>query len=265
MSDLIKSIMPYIPKISFAVLIVFSVVFGISLAMRKYISTVIKKIRKNSDLNYKKLTDEEAEICNLSIQVAKGEYIEFLKENKKRNKYKNRNKIRKIFKINQIKLPENNIGVKEIIVNLASGVAKPFLSSDGKKKITFLSFSEAEIFTVLKTLKIRLKEILDSADIEYLKYIKISFILECVELVGKFGKITNNVFYIMLFKIINFFLWFTRFVSPVGIGKYLVNDISGDNLQTLIADAFIDIVGQELAVIYKEKSYEKYESLKNVV
>lgn len=255
MIEFIKSLMPYVTKTSFIFLIVMSVIFGVSIAMRKYIASVIKKVRKNSDANYKKLTDEEAKACNAAISAAKTDYGEFLKENKKQKKLENRNKIRKVFKLKQIEAPVRSVTVKEVMVSLAGGVAEPFLGYKGKKKRSFLSFSEREIFTVLKTLKIRLKEIIDSADIEYLKDVKISFVLECVGLVGKFGKIKNNGFYLLGFKIVNFFLWFTRFISPVGIGKYLVNDISGDNLQTLIADAFIDIVGQELAVIYKEKSF----------
>ena len=58
MIEFIKSLMPYVTKISFIFLIVMSVIFGVSIAMRKYIASVIKKVRKNSDANYKKLTDE---------------------------------------------------------------------------------------------------------------------------------------------------------------------------------------------------------------
>ena len=263
MIDFIKSVLPYVPKISFIFLIVMSVIFGVSVAMRKYMASVIKKVRKNSDANYKKLSNEEAEICNAAIIKAKSDYSVFLKESKKEKKLKNRNKIRKVFKLKEKPLPEKSVEIKEILVSLAGGVAEPFLGYKGKKKRGFLSFSEREIFTVLKTLKIRLKEIFDSADIEYLKDVKISFILECAGFVGKFGKIKNNGIYILAFKIINFFLWFTRFLSPTGIGKYLVKDIGGDNLQTLIADAFIDIVGQELAVVYKEKSFGENDVLRS--
>lgn len=263
MIDFIKSVLPYFTKISFVFLIVMSVIFGVSVGMRKYIASVIKKVRKNSDVNYKKLTDEETEVCNVAISEAKKEYDVFLKESKKIKKFENRNKIRKIFRLKEKPIPEKSVQIKEIIVTLAGGVAEPFLGYRGKKKRGFLSFSEREIFTVLKTLKIRLKEILDSADVEYLKDVKISFVLNIVGFAGKFGKIKDNGIYVLGFKTVNFFLWFTRFLSPTGIGKYLVNDISGDNLQTLIADAFIDIVGQELAVIYKEKSFGESDVLRS--
>lgn len=263
MIDFIKSVLPYFTKISFIFLIVMSVIFGVSVGMRKYIASVIKKVRKNSDVNYKKLTADEAEVCNAAISKAKSDYLIFLKEGKVRKKLEKRNKIRKVFRLKEKPLPEKSLQMKEILVTLAGGVAEPFLGYKGKKKRGFLSFSEREIFTVLKTLKIRLKEILDSTDIEYLKDVKISFVLNCVGIVGKFGKIKNNGIYILGFKIVNFFLWFTRFLSPTGVGKYLVNDISGDNLQTLIADAFIDIIGKELAVIYKEKSFGESDVLRS--
>ena len=135
-------------------------------------------------------------------------------------------------------------------------MADPFSHYENKDR-GYLSFTEREIFAVLDEFRLRLVDIIDSSKVIWLKGLKISFIIECWNIYDGAIKIKNRPFILLLASILDFFLWFSKFISPAGMSKYIVSSALGSSLSSLLSTSLIDIAGKELAVIYYEKSKSK--------
>ena len=92
----IQDLLPLIGKISFIVLIVMSILFGVSIAVQTFLSVSIKRILKNSRENFDKIADNNAKNeCLKIINQSKTEMVKI---------FDHSNKIKKLEKKNKIKL-----------------------------------------------------------------------------------------------------------------------------------------------------------------
>lgn len=247
----------FILSFTYVLLIITSVFFGISIAVNLWLSSTVKNVQKEVDKNYKKIDNEEQRIVlDRAIYRAKQDFNEYLASAKKIKKIENRNKIRKVFKLKQKSVPKNEYDVKLIFNELLKGIYFPFDNGD-KNFRGYLSFTEREIFNILKALNKRLEEIFSSSKIIWLSSIKISFIAECIFYYKKFENIKNKVWVVILLNVINFFMWFGKLLSPTALSKYYIKSISGDSLSSLLYTTAVEIVGKELAVIYKEQRFKE--------
>ena len=244
-------------KITYVTLIISSVIFGISIAVDLWINVTIKNINKETDFNFGKIKDEETKNLVISkIDNANTKFVDFLKESKKIDKQKTRNKIRKFFKLKEKKVDKTTLNAKDILIELAKGVYEPFSNVNGVNR-GYLSFTEEEIFTTLKLLIERVEKIFNSSNVIWLKTLKVSTLLQIYNVRGA---IKNNLFITVSLSLINFFMWFGRVFSPVSISKYFLKTINSQNLSGLISYSVVNILGKELAVLYKENRL-KSESL----
>ena len=137
-------------KITYITLIISSVIFGISLAVDLWVNATIKNINKETDFNFKKIKDEETKKIVISkIDNANTKFGDFLKESKKINKQKTKNKIRRFFKLKEKRVDKTTLNAKDILIELAKGVYEPFSNVNGVNR-GYLSFTEEEIFATLE-------------------------------------------------------------------------------------------------------------------
>ena len=237
--------------IVFVFFIVASIFFGFSLAVQSLIVKVIKNINAESDKNYLKVPEDKRLECNELIKKVAVNLSCLTEEQAQIKKIENNNKIRKFFKLKEKPIPHKKVTVKDIAIAVLDGVAETFYGVTDSKP--HLQFSEREIFKILITLKNRAKDILSSTGIIWLKELPISFFVTCYNLYGAVDKIKNKPFVLLIIKIIDFCLWFTRIISPVSIGKYLVNDVSKNGLNDVINSTLASVIVKELSVIYYDK------------
>ncbi len=246
MTEFLNAISPFL----YAFLIIGSVIFGISLAVNIWLYKTIGKIRKECDNNYvNNVTQNENIYIEFHINSAKKEYAKYLDQTKKANKIKRKNKIKKAFNLNGKKV-EVEGSLKDIFIKLISEVSKPFSNYGGEDR-TYLSFSKNEAFSILKTLSDRLDIIFSKSGVKWLKNVRISYVATGVELYVNYKNFIEKTWALIIFNLINFFMWFFRVFSPVSIGKYFIKNYYSDSLSVLICDTVIELVGKELAVIYK--------------
>ena len=248
-------IFEFILSLTYTFLIVSSVIFGISIGVNIWLSNTVKNVQKEVDKNFSKIDDlEKSKIIENAINKAKLDFNNYVKISKKIERIKKRNKIRKFFKLKEKLLPVNPYDVKLIFNELLLGVYYPF-EEDGDEYRGYLSFTEKEIFNVLKSLNKRLGEIFLSSKIVWLSSIKISFIVECVMLSKQIMNFKNKIWVSIILTLLNFFMWFGKLLSPTAISKYYVKSISGDSLNSLLYSTAVEVIGKELAVIYKEQRF----------
>ncbi len=246
MIDFLNAVSP----IFYCFLIVSSIVFGISFAVSLWLYKTIDKIRKESDLHYKNnITDAENKYINYNISKAKKQYSSLVVKKKSYEKVLRKNKLRKLFGLKP-KTAEFNDDFKEIIIELAKGVSKPFSDVGGEGR-GYLSFTKNEIFSLLKTVAFRLDEILSNSNVSFIKNVKISFIASGLDLYFNYKNLLEKTFAVICFKLIDFFVWFFRVFSPVSMGKYFIKNFTADSLSVLICETVIELIGEELAVVYK--------------
>ena len=77
-------------------------------------------------------------------------------------------------------------------------------------------------------------------------------------------KFFEKLWVVAILKVINFFMWFGRVFSPVALGKYYVKNLSSQGLNMLIYGTIVEIVGKELAVIYKKQKIVEKSNNKNI-
>lgn len=258
-----QEILYIVGKIMFIVLIVGGVVAGISFAVQILITNILKKINKSSNANYIKIGEEKVKFCNEIINSSKIEFSELIKENKKIKNQIKRNKIRKFFKLRELKIDEKTNEYHKILLNLFVEIANVF--SEKKGKNGYLRFSETQIFDIAETLLSRVENILNSTGIIWLKYLKISFFMECFSIYGTAVKFKDKILVTVFLSTINFFLKFNRLISPVAVSKYALKSIGSESVSTLISNTVISVIGKELAVIYNAKTKNNIEFLENVV
>ncbi len=243
-----------IGKISYMFLIVLSVIFGMTLAVQFYLSRSIKKVLKNSRENFDKIGDEKAKIeCLKIINQSKEDIVYFLENNAKNKKIIKKNKIKKAFNQKQQSISADDFTAKDVFLDLFKSTASVFSSYGGKER-GYLSFTEREIFSVVTLLRGRLKDIVDSSGIFWLKSINISTFILALNLYKSYENFKNKVWVIIIIWLIDFFLWFGRVVSPHAITKYFLNEFVSDSLSVVISKAIVEICGKELAYIYYQKS-----------
>ena len=243
-----------IGKISYPILIVASLFFGISLALQIYISSAVKKVLKNSRGNFDNIKNEKAkQECLKAISIAKDEAVCYFETQAKLKKERTKNKVKKAFKITEKQLIDNEINLKEVFLDLFKGTAGAFSNYGGKER-GYLSFTEREIFSVLSLLRERLENIIDSSGVYVLKSVNISTFIIALNFYKSLEKIKNNLWVTVVFWLVDFFLWFGRVFSPNAITKFLLKEFAHDNLSLLISKAMVEVCGKELAYIYYEKS-----------
>ncbi len=246
MTEFLNAISP----ILYVFLVIGSVIFGISLAVNIWLYKTIGKVRKECDNNYQKnVTENENIFIEFHINNAKNEYAKFIAQTKKSNEIKRKNKIKKAFKLKGKKI-EVESSLKDIFLKLISEVSKPFSNYGGEDR-SYLSFTKNEAFSILKALSSRLDAILSKSGVKWLKNVRISYVATGVELYVNYKNFFEKTFTIIIFNLINFFIWFFRVFSPVSIGKYFIKNYYSDSLNVLICDTVIELIGKELAVIYK--------------
>ncbi len=245
----------YLSKITYVTFIIGSIFFGMSIAFNLYLKSVIRKVLKNTNQNFNKIQDEESKkVCIESIKNAQIEYVNYLNESARYARLQRKNKMLSLFNKNKVRViekPQSN--AVSVFTNLAKSVSMPFSFYNNRER-GYLSFTEREIFLIAQQLRARLEEIINSSGIIWLKSLKISFFIECWNLYDSAIKIKNKPLTLLLINILNFFLWFSKFLSPIGISKYIVSDAFSGGLSSLMSSALIEIAGKELAIIYYDKS-----------
>ncbi len=242
----------YFSKISYVTFIIGSVFFGMSIAFNLYLKGVIKKILKSTNEKFNQIEDKNSkDWCLNSIKNAQIEYVNYLNERAKIARRKKSLFSLKKNNKNETTMPNTN--ALNIFTSLAKSVSMPFSFYNDKER-GYLSFTEREIFLIAQQLRVRIEEIINSSNVIWLKSLKISFFIECWNLYDGAIKIKNKPFVLLFINVLNFFLWFTKFLSPVGVSKYIVSDAFSGGLSSLMSSALIEIAGKELAVIYYDKS-----------
>ena len=259
MMEFINSVAPYV----YVFLIVGSVFFGVSLAVNYWLSITIKKVRKETDKNYvKSLSKAERENVNIAINNAKINYSSWQLQNAKNNKIKLKNKIKKAFKLKEKPL-YNEVNVKDIFIGLLKEVYRPFKDCNATEN-GYLSFSKNQIFSILNKLTLRVDEILTKSGASWLKNVKIALIVSGIEIYSNYKSFLGKIWVVVVFKFIDFFMWFLKIFSPVSVSKYFIKNLTNQNLSLLISDTLVEIIAKELAVMYKEMSFVNDMAVKSV-
>lgn len=261
-----REFLTFFTNFTYILFIVGCLFYGISIGVNLYVKSVIRKIDKNTNLRFNKIEDETSKnLCLQSIKSAQIQYLTYLEECNKRKKQIKKNKILSLFskKTKRVNDVEKPIKSSEIFIDLAKNMASPFSFYENKER-GYLSFTEREIFAVLEEFRLRLLDIINSSNVIWLKGVKISFLLECWNLYDGAIQIKNKPLMLLVISIIDFFLWFSKVLSPAGMSKFIISRAMGSSLSSLLSLSIIDVVGKELAVIYYEKSKIKEKELNKI-
>ena len=253
---MLENVLNIFLEITFILLIISSVLFGISLALNLFISTTIIKIKKQSDKNFQTIDVDKSKKCLGVINSAKTDFLEYKIQLKEKKKIIKINKFRKFLRLKEKEIKEPSINQKDIFINLAKSISEVF-NSNGKTT-SYLSLSEQDIFMVLLTIKDRLEKLVTSADVIWLKKMPISVMVYAINVYNEALKFKNKFLVALIFKIMEFISWFSRFLSPVSVSRYFLKSLSGDTLSDILSNSFIEIIGKELSVIYKNKDEKDY-------
>lgn len=238
-----------ISDILFVLLIVSSVLFGLSFAVRFYVINTVKKIVRESDKNFDEyVKNEENFKCKSTVSSHVERYTLFAEAQAKNNKIKRRNKIRKIFHLKQKPELDVSDSLKDISLSLVKDVSSNFEGAGG-----YLNYSKNELIVMLKKLCERLNVIFDKSGIIWLKTVKISTIVQVIAFTKNIEKFKGKTAVIIITSIIDFCFFVSRFFSPVGASKKLVNSVMDSSFSTLITTASFNVVGKEWAVLCAEK------------
>ena len=241
-----SEILAVVSKVSYVALIVFSVVFGISLAVRVLVVKTIKSIVKESDKNFDKIGDNDKKIASREIiENSKKEYLLYLSEVKKNQKQKG--------KTSYENAPLTKDG-KHVFLDLIKNCANVYTEGE-----SFLSFSLNETFEILRILVGRIKSILCATNLFFLRYLKLSLLMELMSLYRYTENFKQRRDVKIALAIINFCMAVSTIFSPVGASKKLINSIVGGETSLLISHAIIEVVGKEVCYIYYEKSFKNHE------
>ena len=239
-------------KIAYVLFIIGSVLFGISLAVNLLIVSTVRKMTKSSSERFNDIPDaQKKEECLKVIKNAEHDFAKCVNEATLIRNVKRKNVVRKFFKLSQKQIPKSTCSVKEVFLNLIKDVANPMVDGSGRG---YTSFSERDVFRIVRSVKNRLYEIISSSNIPLIKTLKISFLLKCLDVYKVYSNFKENPLITVGFYLINFFAWFARVFNPVSMSKILINNAKGSTLTSILAKTTIEIVGKELAVIYYEKT-----------
>ena len=258
MIEFINAVAPFV----YWFLVVGSVFFGISIAVNFWLLGGVNKVRKVSDKNFKNnLSEYERERVKIAINTAKISYADWLLQNNKNKKITRKNKFRKAFKLKEKPLI-NEVDVKGVFIKLLKDVYEPFGTLNGEKR-GYLSFSKNEIFSILNSVSFRVDEILSKSGASWLKNVKVTVLVKGLDIYSNYKNFLSKLWVMIAFNFINFFMWFLRIFSPVSVSKYFIKNLSSQNLSNLISDTIIEVIGKELAVIYKDNRIQVLDS-KNI-
>lgn len=249
---MLDTVLKVISEITFYFLLITSFLFGVSLAVNLLISNTFKKIRTESDKNYKTISEKDVKKCDAIINGIKNELSVLAKQTKKNEKIRQNNKFLKFFNLEQKEEIVINKSFKSILRQALQDIFNVFKDEKDKSKRTYLSLSEQDIFFIALTLKERLNNLITSSNIIWLKKLPISVILYCLSYYNKAIKVKNKFFVALTLKLLGFFSWFIRIFSPESIWKEILKNLSGETLEESITNSFIEIVAKELCVIYKD-------------
>ena len=239
-------------NVAFVVLIISSVFFGFSIAVNFKIEKIIKKIGHESDVNYYSIDTEKRNKCDEVISLVKEKAKVYLNETKLIKKTIKNNKLKEKFHLKQKPLPKLSVNLKTVGVEFIEGISTVFYGEGNEKAI--LKLSEVEIYNMLTTVKNRVKDILTASGVIWLNELPISFFLNLFDAYGKIDKFKNKISVTIILFIVDLSLKFYRLISPVSASKYILKDLSGKELNQVITDTLLTIIGKEFAVICMQKS-----------
>ncbi len=251
-----ESVLSVFLDITFILLIISSVIFGISLALNLFISTTITKVKKESERIFQTIDSDKAKKCLNIINNAKIDFLEYKSQLKEKKRIVKSNRFRKFLHLKEKDIKQPSIKQKDIFINLTKNISEVFNTSE--KQASYLSLSEQDIFMILLTLKERIEKLVTSADVIWLKKMPISIMVYTFNIYNEALKFKNKFLVALVFKIMEFISWFSRFLSPVSVSRYFLKSLSGDTLSDILSNSFIEIIGKELSVIYKNKSEKDY-------
>ena len=240
--------------------IVSAITFGISLAVKTLLIKTVKKINKESDKNFGKISDiEEKSKCEEIILSLTERYVEHSENVKKIKGLKRKNRVRKFLKLKEYQIPEQTDTAKDIFISTFKDISSCFELSGG-----YLNLSKNELLFMLRALTERVEKILKSSDVIWLKTIKIPFYVEAVKLYSSIEKFKLKPSVIIVSYLINFCLSVSRFISPVGATKKLAGSVFDDSFSSLLTSTVISVVGKEWAVLCFEKEQNRKVLLSSV-
>lgn len=235
--------------VSYIFFIISAVTFGVSLAVKTLVTSTIKKLNAESDKNFDKIEENDKKLeCEGVIKKAFKRYSDYCDLATERKKIIKNNKLRGTLKLPLKNEPEISDNVKDIFLSLIKDVSFAVNNQGG-----YLNFSKNELFSMLKTLMQRLKVLIDSLDIVWLKTIKIPLIIYVLKIYSDFEKFKGKTAVLITVYLLNFAFTITNLISPVGATKKLANNISSDNFSKTLAKAIIEVVGKEWAYLCFEK------------
>ncbi len=236
-------------------LIVSSIIFGLSFAVKFYMIITVKKVVRESSKNFEKIEqNEKISNCERLVKEHIDRYVSYSKISKKNNSIKRSNKVRKFFKKKQKSELLKEDTLKDISLSLIKSISAQFEGAGG-----YLNYSKNELIEMLKKLCTRLNAIFSSSGIIWLKTVKISSIVHIVELTKTIEKFKGKTGVVIASYFIDFCFFISRFISPVGASKKLANNLLGDGLSSLIISAVFNVVGKEWAVLCYEKELARSE------
>ena len=240
-------------KITYALFIVGSVIFGISIALNLLVVITVKRMTKTTNLRFEKtLSNAQKNDCLQIINSAEKEFAECMVEASEIKKVKRRNKVRKFFKLKEIQVPRQTHSVKNLFLNMVKDLSVPITQNSEKG---YLSFTQKDVFNIARSVRVRIEEIITSSNVPWVKTLKLSFVLKCLDVYKVYSNVKQNALVTVAFHFFNFFMWVARVFNPVSMSKLIIKNASGSTLSSVLAKTTIEIVGKELAVLYYEKTY----------
>ena len=241
-------------SVSYIFFIVSAVTFGISLAVKTLVISTIKKVNTESNKNFDKIEDNNVKTaCEKVLCKAESRYVKYCDNQAKRKKIFKKNKVRSFFRLPPYKELEKSDELKDVFLSLLKDVSIA-VNGDGG----YLNFSKNEFFSMVKTLLLRLKILIDSLDIIWLKTVKIPFIIQILRAYTDFEKFKGKTSVLITLSLLNFAFTISRIFSPVSATKNLANNIYSENFSKTLAKAIIEVVGKEWAYLCYEKQKLKY-------
>lgn len=244
-----KEFLEVFSSVSYVLFIVSSIMLGVSFAVKTLVVSTIKKINAESSKNFDKIEDNKLK-SGLKAVFKKTElrYAYYCDKALKIKKTARKNKVRSFFRLVPLEIEDNSGEFKDIFLSLIKEISV-LVNGDGG----YLNFSKNELFSMLKTLLLRLKILIDSLDIIWLKSVKIPFIIQVLKGYTELEKFKGKTLVIIVTGLLNFTFSVTRFFSPVGATKNLMNATYSENFSKTLAKAIIEVVGNEWAYLCFEK------------
>ncbi|MBR3804923.1 MAG: hypothetical protein IKJ14_06230 [Clostridia bacterium] len=251
-----------VSNVLFVTLVLSSIVFGISFSAKIFAVKTVKNLVRESDRIYDNIGDiEKTSRCDIIVKNKIEKYLLYHETARKNKKINRRNKIRKFFRLKEIKPIELNLSIKQLSLSLLKEVTAVFEGAGG-----YLNYSKNEFISMLKTLIKRLDLIFESSGVIWLKTLKISTALHFVDVARSVSKFKGKTFVVIVSAFFEFCFFISRFISPVGASKKLANNVFSNSFSSLLVSSVFNIAMKEWAVLCyeKEKSRLDKKSFKKV-